>query len=66
MPPPARLRDHYVTGKVGAYLAPTPAAIDVHLRKLRLRLEKTGPAAHPMIWHDIDLLLERRATLVVE
>lgn len=66
MPPPARLRDHYVVGKIGSYLATSPSVIDVHLRKLRLRLERTGPAAHPMIWHDIDLLLERRSRMLVE
>lgn len=63
MPPPARLREHYIQGKIGSYLATTPAAIDAHLRKLRLRLERTGPAAHPMIRADIDLLLDRRREL---
>lgn len=63
MPPPARLREHYIQGKIGTYLATTPSVIDVHLRKLRLRLERTGQAAHPMILHDLDLLLDRRNEL---
>jgi hypothetical protein len=61
--PPARLRDHYIVGKCGSYLAATHDQVDAHLRSLRVQFKTATPQRAAKIAHDIDALLERRLGL---
>jgi len=61
--PPARIRDQYVIGLCGAYLAPTTEAVDKHLRTVVAALAKANPLHGARLQADIDLLLEHRHEL---
>lgn len=63
MPPPARLRDQYVVGQTGSYLAATVKACDQHLDTLRVKLAGSCGAPRARILHDLDALLDRRRQL---
>lgn len=63
MPPPGRLRDQYVVGKLGSYLCGTVPAVDAHLQKLRRQLPDACGAPRARILHDLDQLLDRRRAL---
>lgn len=63
MPAPSRHREIYLRGEIQTYMVPTVKAVDVCLASLRRRLETTGTPAHPKIWRDVDLLLDRRREL---
>jgi hypothetical protein len=57
---------HYVIGKCGSYLAATVDQVDKHLRGIRTWLKGTvEPRRAANLRHDLDLLLDRRAELVV-
>jgi hypothetical protein len=61
--PPARLKDAYLIGRAGSYLAPTVETCDHHLGMLRHRLADAA-ISRPAVEHDIDLVLDRRSLLV--
>lgn len=62
--PPSTARGAYIIGKTGSFECPTIAAVDQHVGKLAAQLPSATVAQWRRIWHDIDLLLERRTSLV--
>lgn len=71
MSAPARLRDMYVVGKYGSYLAATVAQCDARLSELRSVLraalaQRAPKATVRRIRADQDRLLDRRTKLAFE
>jgi hypothetical protein len=59
------MRRAYIIGRLGSYLTPTVEACDARLRLLAamFRDAHLSEATAARIWHDIDLILERRNEL---
>jgi hypothetical protein len=59
------MRRAYIIGRLGSYLTPTVEACDARLRLLAamFRDAHLPEAKAARVWHDIDLILERRLEL---
>lgn len=56
-------RHRFVIGKLGSYECATVSAIDQHVGRLAAQLQAGDAAQWRRIWHDVDLLLDKRSTL---